>query len=126
MKVFICAVIALAVLVSGIVWFCIDVENVCNLLLSDAEILKDLILKEETESAEKLVSDMQKIWEKHTPFFMAFSEHNDINSVADSLSDIENRLFFRDFQSAYCSLSDFKHKVSCIASDSKPTLINIF
>lgn len=126
MKIFIGALTALFVLVSGIVLFCIGVENVCDSLLADAENLESMILSEQSEQAQVLVSNMQEKWESNTALFMAFSEHNDINSVTDSLTDIENHLFFGDFKTAYCSLYDFKHKISCIVADSKPSLINIF
>lgn len=126
MKVFICALTALCVLTGGIIWFCINVDSVCDSLLSDADMLGNMILKEESEPSQKLVTDMLGKWTDHTALFMAFSEHNDINSVTDSLTDMKNRLFFGDFESAYCALSDFKHKVSYISADSKPTLINIF
>ena len=126
MKVFICAVIALCVLTGGIAWFCMEVDKVCTSLLHDAELLETMLLNEEAVPAQRLISDMQKSWEGHTALFMAFSEHKDINSVTDSLADINNRIFFRDFTAAYCTLSDFRHRVSYISDDSKPTLINIF
>ena len=126
MKAFICAVVALCLLTGGIAWFCMEVDKVCTSLLHDAELLETMILNEEAVPAERLISDMQKSWEHHTALFMAFSEHSEINSVTDSLSNMKNHIFFGDFESAYCSLSVFKHKVSYISDDSKPTLINIF
>lgn len=125
MKIFICAIIALCLLTTTIILFCVETDSVCNTLLKKADKLNAYIVDKDKENAEKLTCEMQKDWEKKTPLFMAFSEHGSIHAVSESLFDIKNRLLYNDFASAYSSLSSFKQKISCIKSETYPSLINI-
>lgn len=125
MKVFICALLALCLLVTGIACFCVQLDNLCNTLLQKADTLEAEILNENKEDAQKLLSEMQAEWENKTPLLMAFTEHSEINGVTDRLTGIENGLLYNDFAIAYRELSTFKHHISCISQSSVPSIINI-
>lgn len=125
MKVFICALVALCLLTVTIVWFCAEADDICDMLLQKADKLNGYITEEDKENAEKLLAEIQKLWEEKTPLFMAFSEHSSIHAVSECLFDIKNRLAYDDFASAFSSLSSFKQKIACISADTMPTLINI-
>jgi len=125
MKVFICAVVTLCLLATGIACYCIHLDSLCGSLLKWAEELEVQILGSNKEGAEKLAFKMQESWEKNVALLTAFTEHSEVNAVTDRLTGIRNSLLYNDFATAYREVSAFKHLLSCILSESLPGITNI-
>lgn len=125
MKTFVGAMIAFLILISGIVVYGVYMEKNKQEFLYLLEETEKNVYKEDAESSQKYLSEIEKRWKDTKNLLMAFCDHQDLVAIEEHLKSIKSALIYSDFKEAHSEIVIFRIFLMYAFEGTTPSLTNI-
>lgn len=125
MKTFIGALVSLALILGGIVWYEITLNQNVDEINMVIESLSDHIYQEDLEQAESDIDKLEKQWDSMQNWLMAFNDHKETSEISRCLIMLRSYYEYGEFTEMGGQLKTFSLLLNYAVESSKPTLVNI-
>ncbi len=125
MKTFIGALVSLALILGGIVWYEVTLNQNVDEINMVIQSLSDHIYQEDLEQAESDIDKLEKQWDSMQNWLMAFNDHKEISEISRCLIMLRSYYEYGDFAEMGGQLKTFSLLLNYAVESSKPTLVNI-
>lgn len=125
MKTFIISLVVLAILITGVCVYSVYLDKTMSDLQENLECLLDCINKEQWDKCENEINCLSKNWEKNEPILAMFNDHEDIDNINLSVSDLKESIACKDTEHTLKSLKETKILLERIRKNETLSLENI-
>lgn len=125
MKTFIGALVSLALILGGIVWYEVTLNQNVDEINMVIQSLSDHIYQEDLEQTESDIDKLEKQWDSMQNWLMAFNDHKEISEISRCLIMLRSYYEYGDFAEMGGQLKTFSLLLNYAVESSKPTLVNI-
>lgn len=121
-----CALVILALLVSGFVVNYIVIRDKSQILTEKMEALKNAIDTEDEKRIDSSYQDIVLHWKKHIKYMLMFSNHGNLDNISLSMIVIEEKLKAKEYTGAKEEIALVISTLSGISQNETLCIENIF
>lgn len=125
MKTFIISLMVLAILITGVCVYSVYLEKTMSDLQDNLDRLLDCLNEEQWDKCVDEIDRLSKKWKKNEPVLSMFNDHEDIDNINLSVSDLKESIACKDMEHTLKSLKETKILLERIRKNETLSLENI-